>query len=212
MIKLPLVLSATSTEPWPAADPVRDLERRSIREWMTARGVDGTFAGKTVLDFGCGKQPYRGIIEGGQAAEYHGFDADKSLGFTEAKLCCDVIVLNQVVQYLPNLTDLLKKFYIAQTCLRPDSEYHAAITSSDGEKVPIPASPHQPLLVITYPTCWPEVEPTDLQRFTKTGMEMLIGWCGYKPVRHDRRAEVRIGEFVFPLGYGLVAEYVDGHL
>ena len=70
-------------------------------------------------------------------------------------------------------------------------------------------------LVMTYPTNWPEVEPEDLHRFTKAGMERLLTEAGFTIVMHQRRASVFAGEFKnsppfdreeFALGYGVVAK------
>jgi hypothetical protein len=37
-------------------------------------------------------------------------------------------------------------------------------------------------------------------------MDRLLGLAGLKVVLHERRAEVKVGGFAFPLGYGLVAQ------
>jgi SAM-dependent methyltransferase len=60
-------------------------------------------------------------------------------------------------------------------------------------------------LVMTYPTNWDEVEAGDLHRFTKAGMERLLATAGFHVVVHERRAAVEVGDFRFPLGYGVVA-------
>lgn len=60
-------------------------------------------------------------------------------------------------------------------------------------------------LVLSYPTAWDEVEVADLWRFTKYGMEKVMRDIGFVLVAHERRAEVAIDNFKFPLGYGLIA-------
>lgn len=61
-------------------------------------------------------------------------------------------------------------------------------------------------LVMTYPTNWDEVENTDFWRFTKSGMELLLRHSAdFEIVSHERRAEINLNGFKFPLGYGLVA-------
>jgi SAM-dependent methyltransferase len=61
-------------------------------------------------------------------------------------------------------------------------------------------------LVMTYPTNWAEVEVTDLWRFTRHGMTRLLLKAGFEITEHRLRAEVAVGEFRFPLGYGVVAQ------
>lgn len=60
-------------------------------------------------------------------------------------------------------------------------------------------------LLLTYPTNWDEVEQTDLWRFTEVGMARMLQNAGFTVVAQERRAEVAIGNFKFPLGYGVVA-------
>lgn len=60
-------------------------------------------------------------------------------------------------------------------------------------------------LVMTYPTNWDEVESSDLWRFTRAGMEALLDDAGFTIVTHERRAEIDLGGFKFPFGYGVVA-------
>jgi SAM-dependent methyltransferase len=59
-------------------------------------------------------------------------------------------------------------------------------------------------LVMTYPTNWPEVEETDLWRFTKAGMTHLLEGAGFTILAHDLRAELVSGANRFALGYGVV--------
>ena len=65
--------------------------------------------------------------------------------------------------------------------------------------------------MLTYPTNWPEVEPEDLQRFTKAGMERLLTEAGFEIVRHERSAEVaplvagHLHRKTFCAGYGVIA-------
>jgi len=61
-------------------------------------------------------------------------------------------------------------------------------------------------LVMTYPTNWDEVEGNDYWRFTKAGMERLLKAVGLSVIAHELRAEVRVNNFRFPLGYGVVAQ------
>lgn len=171
---------------------VRDVERQSIREFVES--CSDLFVGR-VLDYGCGKQPYRGIVEAA-GAEYIGYDrvrlggnvsgVDIGLSLfgthgltTGGPNGLDVILCNQVLQYVEVPAGVLANF---RDMLRPNG-----------------------LLVMTYPTNWDEVEPADLHRFTRAGMERILKAAGFSIDRHDRRAEINLGGFRFPLGYGVVA-------
>lgn len=61
-------------------------------------------------------------------------------------------------------------------------------------------------LVMTYPTNWDELEPTDFWRFTRFGMERLLTSVGLEILKHERRAEINLNGFRFPLGYGVIAQ------
>jgi SAM-dependent methyltransferase len=60
-------------------------------------------------------------------------------------------------------------------------------------------------LLMTYPTSWPEVEPSDLRRWTKAGMAGDLREVGFSIVVHELRAEIRLRKFHIALGYGVVA-------
>jgi SAM-dependent methyltransferase len=93
----------------------------------------------------------------------------------------DCVMCNQVMQYLDRPLDFLRCF-------------HGWLLSRQG------------WLVMTYPTNWDEVEDTDFWRFTKRGMEVLLLQAAeFEIISHERRAEVNLNGFKFPLGYGLVA-------
>jgi SAM-dependent methyltransferase len=91
----------------------------------------------------------------------------------------DAVMCNQVLQYVAFPSTALERFFRE---LKPGG-----------------------FLVLTYPCCWDEVEPTDLWRFTKVAMSHLVRAECFELLEHERRAEVAIGNFKFPLGYGLVA-------
>lgn len=91
----------------------------------------------------------------------------------------DAVICNQVIQYLESPGASLTQ--IAES-LRPGGH-----------------------LLLTYHGCWAEVEESDLWRFTKAGMSQLMGYVGLHVVHHELRAEVVIGNFRFPTGYGVVA-------
>jgi SAM-dependent methyltransferase len=92
----------------------------------------------------------------------------------------DCIMCNQVIQYIRWPGELL-------------DEFCGLLSTRKGH------------LVMTSPLCWDEVEATDLWRFTKAGMEMLLSRNRWSVLVHERRAEIDLNGFKFPLGYGLVA-------
>jgi SAM-dependent methyltransferase len=92
----------------------------------------------------------------------------------------DALMCNQVVQYLPNPPLQISRF---ARMLRPGG-----------------------YLAMTYPTNWDEVEQEDYWRLTRSGMERILGNAGFRILVHERRAEIDLGGFKFPLGYGVVAQ------
>lgn len=165
---------------------IRALEHDSIRRFVESCGP--LFDGARVLDYGCGKQPYKSIVEAA-GGTYEPYDrktlpanvSDADVG-EDPRLgdWRDVILCNQIIQYVPDPVYLLRIQF--KNLLRPGGA-----------------------LVMTYPTCWDEVEPADLHRFTRWGMERLLKDSEFTIERHQRRAEIDLGGFKFPLGYGVVA-------
>lgn len=84
---------------YPSGDPIRQIERASIRAFMEQHREH--LRGR-VLDFGAGKQPYRDLAQG----EYVPFEQ----GDESPEGPFDAIMCNQVVQYLPGLWGYLKAF------------------------------------------------------------------------------------------------------
>lgn len=169
-------------------ESARQIERQSIREWIES--VADEYLDERVLDYGCGKQPYRDIVEAA-GGDYHPYDrlefpgnvSGEDIGDDDplAIYRWDAILVNQVIQYTRDPVWFLARL---RAGLAPNGH-----------------------LVMTYPTNWPEVEPDDLWRFTMTGMEHMLALNGYgRLVRHDRRAEIDLGGFRLPLGYGVVAQ------
>jgi SAM-dependent methyltransferase len=97
----------------------------------------------------------------------------------QATVAFDAIMCNQVTQYVNGLGRVLRDLYHA---LKPGGH-----------------------LVMTFATNWDEVEETDMFRYTRAGMTMLLDQAGFTVVKCERRAEVMHGAFRFPLGYGVVA-------
>lgn len=164
-------------------DPIRQIERASIRVFMEAHRE--LFRGR-VLDFGAGLGPYQDLVDGqyfpvdkgGVSAPSpgRGLPVVNFRGQYEGPF--DVIMCNQVLQYLEDVEGALE---LLHATLRPGGH-----------------------LVMTYATNWDEVEETDLRRFTKAGMTVLLERAGFKITVHERRAEVAFANFKFPLGYGVV--------
>lgn len=161
---------------------IREIVLGEIRAFVAAQD----YAGKRVLDFGCGVAPYREIVESG-GGEWVGYNrgffpggSTEDVGPSEPlEQTWDVILCNQVIQYVENPPTLLA--------------YFLASLSPDGT------------LILTYPTCWPEVEESDLFRFTRSGMEHLLS--EWRIIDH-----VQIGAVPFehlerlPLIQGVVAK------
>lgn len=171
--------TTVNTEPKWDFHTIRTLERLSIRAFMERHS--GYLQGR-VLDFGAGTpttsnqvQPYKDLVQG----EYLPVEPGDSR-FHIAPPPYDAIICTQVMQYCNHPRFVISEFY---KWLIERSGY----------------------LVMTYPTNWDEVEDTDLWRFTKAGMERLLIGEGFSILHHERRAEINLGGFRFPLGYGVVA-------
>jgi hypothetical protein len=176
-----------------------EVEARTIREFVLHAAGDGFLAGR-VLDFGCGLQPYREIVEA-NGGQYTGYDRKSFRGSVVRE---DVggnaevgagpwasILCTQVLQYVTHPDVMIRGFY---TDLHPANGY----------------------LVLTYPTHWPELRD-ELWRFTKLGVDKMLTDAGFKVVRHEPRAvvhdpwyETRPGARTtlmaeLTIGYGVIA-------
>lgn len=170
---------------------LRDMERESIRRFVTQAASEGYITG-TVLDYGCGQQPYRDIVEsikpfGGPI--YQGFDQIDFPGNVSGENIGEgdplsvqgwgTILCTQVLQFVPDVRELLRRFNWSL-------QLHG-------------------YLVMTYATNWAEVEPGDLHRFTKAGMERMLKETGFTVVAHSPRAQFSFEGEWFRTGYGVVA-------
>jgi hypothetical protein len=175
---------------WPPGT-LRALEHESIRGFVYQAACDEYLSGR-VLDWGCGKKPYREMIEKA-GGHYEGYDlaefpanvSGEDVGselFWDAN-AWDAILCTQVVQYVPfpELIELLADFR--------DRLF------DDGH------------LVMTYPTNWPEVEGADLHRFTKAGMERMLTEARFEILEHECRGigAVSLSGDEFAVGYGVIA-------
>lgn len=160
---------------------LRRTERDSIRSFVKQCANLGMFVGN-VLDWGCGKQPYRRIIESA-GGTYFGWDKTsfpgsvvtedvgdltpfEMLGENEE---FDAILMTQVWQYMEHrvLREILNDLGWAQGTLKPGG-----------------------WLVVTGPTNWPVVEKEDLFRFTPAGVEKLLENNGFSHIDVNPRASV----------------------
>lgn len=165
---------------------IRDLERESIREFLAAHTE--LYAGAHVLDYGCGRQPYRTIVTdaGGTYCGYDSpaFPASVVPGDTTGDEWpagpWDVIVCTQVVQYVEDVPTMLAGFRFA-------------LADAAGT------------LLMTGPTNWPVVEVEDLHRFTLAGITRLVRAAGFLEVAADYRASVRHSGETWDLGWKVVA-------
>lgn len=143
-----------------------------------------------VLDFGSGSEPYKDIVVGNYTP-YDTYEHRIYPTHSFKRLVTlpvgpfDTVICNQVLQYIDDPIAKLKQLY---DVLKPGGH-----------------------LVMTYPVSWDEVESTDLWRFTKAGMERMLFKAGLVVIQHDRRAEINLDGFKFPLGYGVVAKKLCRH-
>ena len=159
------------------------LERESIREFVASF----PWAGR-VLDYGCGRQPYRRIVEKA-GAEYFPYDRAEFVGGSGGNVgegngwspdCpWDAILCTQVLMYVPDVYRLLR-------CMR---------------EALVPGG----ALVLTYPGAWPEIDGY-LHSFTEAGMARLLRAAGFEVERHVVRGVLPGCEgFSVPFGHGTVA-------
>lgn len=174
-------------------DPIRISDIASIRYFV------GTYAhwltGK-VLDFGAGvegscrePQPFRALLPAGlyvpaDIEEIPAGDPAVRETLLHERLMelapFDAILCTQVLHYLEDGGALQIRRFRALS--RPGTA-----------------------LVMTYATNWDEVERVDSLRCTKAHMERMLRAAGFEIVDHRRRNAVIIGNFRFPIGYGVFA-------
>ncbi len=147
-----------------------------------------------VLDFGAGvagscrvPQPYRHLVErpgvtycAADLADIDGHDFRILDAMIRDAAPFDSILCTQVFQYLEDAgAGQLGRF--------------AEIVPPGGR------------LIMTYATNWDEVEKSDRFRCTRSGMEVLLTSTGWLVEEHRLKCCIRIGNFRFPIGYGVVA-------
>lgn len=158
---------------WPANEgELVIIERLSLYKFVES--CAHLFTGR-VLDYGCGRQPYRDVVEqaGGEYVPFDraglpggaGGDIGDTHGWFDAVLCTQVIQYANARALLDTLRDLA------------------------------------PVLVLTGPTCWIE-PPGHLGGLSLEGVRRLLLATGYRVERLESRGHVGPG---FSIGYGAVA-------
>lgn len=163
---------------------LREVERDSIRRFVEANSR--LLTGR-VVDFGCGRSPYRYAVEDAGGV-YVGFDraafpanvSGRDLGPDDWG-DVDAVLMTQVLQYLPDPGDVL---------------YALCEVLCGGD----PA-----VLVMTGPTTWPVVEPEDLWRFTPAGVRVLLEQAGFSAVEVGERWSTWVGQVPLLIGWQAVA-------
>jgi SAM-dependent methyltransferase len=168
------------------SDELTRIENESILAFLHSVADEGYLRGR-VLDYGCGRAPYRRLVEE-HGGEWFGYDdpkypdsmASRYVGDWSQTETYNAILCTQVLQFVPDIPELLRRLH---GLLRPDGD-----------------------LVMTYTTNWPEVNAGDLHRHTRAGMAALLDAAGFSVLRHDRRATIHAHEYEWPFGYGVVAK------
>lgn len=172
-----------------AVKSIRALERTSIEHFLLAQA--DKLRGR-VLDIGCGRQPYKNIVES-FGGEYIGYDRAGHPGSVVSEDIgewwdlvddVDTVMMTQVWQYIPYhaLMDMLVKLASGDWSLKEGG-----------------------WLVATGPTNWPLVEETDLHRFTPIGVDHLLQTAGFRETLVEERASIEVEGERWSLGWRAVA-------
>lgn len=174
----------------PNGDAIREQERASIRSFVESAVNRYVTEGDRVLDFGCGLQPYRDLVES-QRALYLGFDrrefpanvSTEDVGADEWRPwdeTWDGLICTQVIQYVPDLPALFAAF-------------REMLVDLAG------------VLILTGPTNWPEVEREDLHRHTVVGASSLVHSAGFDVLEAIPRLTLEAPGWTLSTGYGIIA-------
>ncbi len=194
---------------------VKDLDRGSIRAWVEHNRP--YFTGR-VLDYGCGEfaKPedlrYRDVMIS-NGAEYFPYDpqfAPEWPDFVSGPLAIHqhrVMMerqLNATLERSGTLGvelgcfDAILCTQVLQDCADPPGALRLMswLLKSGGN------------LVLTYGTCWREVDVNDKFRFTFAGMEDIIRRAcpELKIIDHVRRAQIKLANYEFSLGGGIICK------
>lgn len=165
-----------------SATQVSRANSECLELWMFLNRHE--FTGKTVLDYGCGKQPYREIIEDA-GGEYYGYDMPdfpdfQGVGPIIANLQAhyDVILSNQMLM----LTDRAPGEMIGRWREMGDT------------------------LLLTVNSGYRQFHEQDHWRWTPAGLCQELRNAGYTDIRVDPICCIQLAsDFVIPLSLGAVA-------
>lgn len=166
---------------------IRQLEKESIRAFVQQAADDGLLSGR-VIDIGSGRQPYREIVEtaGGEYVPYDSPTFPASLASrdtTGESWGCDfdAALCLQVIQYQEDPEEFL-----------------------NGIRYQRLAQEHG-VLLLTWPSAWPEVEQEDLRRYTRMGMNRILVDSGFSIVQIVQRGQFEFGkDSRWCLGWGAI--------
>lgn len=167
---------------------LHEIERASIDRFV--RDSEHALNGK-VLDWGCGKQPYREVVElaggdyfpwdrAGLPANVSGQDYGEDLTHPKWVGAFDTVLCTQVIQYVPHPLVFIESL---RELTRPGGR-----------------------LLITGPTTWPVVEADDLWRFTLNGVKALCRTSGWEVLLGYERASFAKERISFPVGWAVEAQ------
>lgn len=158
-----------------------EAEASSIRGFLEAHADK---LGGTVLDYGCGRQPYRDIVikAGGTYFAYDrpgfgGSQVEEHIGVPVAAV--DAVICTQVIQYVTNPPEFVESLHFM---LAPGG-----------------------WLLMTGPTNWPVLEPADLWRLTPAGIAHLLG-ARFPLVEVAERHTIRSNGRPWLCGWAAVAQ------
>ncbi len=167
-------------------DELTRIENDSIRAFVQGAADSGFLSGR-VLDYGCGRSPYRGIVEAA-GSEYIGYDrasfpanmSGVNLEPKTPRASFDTVLCTQVIQFHPEPLTMLEWF-----------------------KTRLKRGGH---LVITGPESWPNVNRgDDLFRFTLEGATHLLCLAYFEPIREQERWGHGFDDFNLSAGWGIIA-------
>lgn len=165
---------------WPTSvEELSRIENASIRAFVESCAEH--FTGR-VLDYGCGRQPYRDVVEKA-GGEYVPWDRKglpggsvENVGPVEAERHgYTAILCTQVIQYVPEVEGTLANM---RDAIRPGGA-----------------------LVLTGPTSWIE-PPGHLHNLTQAGIRRLLEQAGFAVERLECRGKIGPG---LSIGYGVLA-------
>ena len=165
---------------------IRALEQESIQVFVEQCASKGFLKG-SVLDFGCGKQPWRTIIEAA-GSEYTGYDrvtfpanvSGRNIGPDIWKMKFDTVISTQCLQYWSALDETLSELRL--------------LLNAGGS------------LLLTGPYAWPLVEQEDRWHLTPFQVRVLLLKASFRDVLVEPRGQFSFaGEKRWYTGWQAVA-------